>query len=584
VIPARHVTGTDENREPATGDNRDVGVWRRLGHALGQPVNWASLPAGALPVLAYPAPNLELLAWFGLVPGLLLMRIAPSAREAAVRGWWFGTGFMLAAAYWLAPNIGPGLLLAAVAFGALWTGVGVSTNLLLRAPVTAGRALAALLVVPSYWLVVEWIRSWQGFAGPWALLGTTQWQHPDVLSLAAIGGVWLVSFAVAAVNTGILIALVAGRLRVRLLAAAVAVVAAAAGPAAFALTPAVAPQRHLTVSLVQPGAHPPPHGYASVGLSQGLHSRHSQLIVWGESSIGADLRRDPRLLARIEALSRADGAPILVSQDSVVSGGHSKVALLVTPHGITGSYTKTRLVPFGEYIPFRGELGWLTSISKAASSNMIAGHGAKVLTVRPPGSQPVRIGVLICFESAFPDMSRVDARRGAELIVYQTSDSTFQQSWAPAQHASYSAIRAAETGRPVVQAALTGDSVAFDSRGRLLASMSTSQHGVTTVRLGLPPRGAQTPFDRIGDVVPATALTAAALAALAALIGWLRRRPHHPLTAGKQGAEEKQRAGEERTSEQKERATGRLAAGKPAAGERSGGMPAAGERTGRPPV
>ncbi|MBO0774185.1 MAG: apolipoprotein N-acyltransferase, partial [Actinobacteria bacterium] len=568
-----------------------MGFWHRLTRALGQPVRWASLLAGALPVLAYPAPNLELLAWFGLVPGLLLMRIAPSAREAAVRAWWFGTGFMLAAHYWLVPNIGPGLLLAAVAFGALWTGVGVSTNLMLRAPVTAGRALAALLVVPSYWLVVEWIRSWQGFAGPWALLGTTQWQHPDVLSLAAIGGVWLVSFAVAAVNTGILIALVAGRLRVRLLAAAVAVVAAAAGPAAFALTPAVTPQRPLTVSLVQPGVikHPKPHGYASVALSQRLRSRHQQLIVWGESSIGADLRRTPRLLAQIEALSRANGAPILVSQDSIVSGGHSKVALLVTPHGITGSYTKTRLVPFGEYIPFRGELGWLTSISKAASSNMIPGHGAKVLTVRPPGTRPVRIGVLICFESAFPDMSRVDARRGAELIVYQTSDSTFQQSWAPAQHASYSAVRAAETGRPVVQAALTGNSVAFDSRGRLLASMGTSQHGVTTVRLGLPPRGALTPFDRIGDVVPATALTAAALAALAALIGWLRRRPHHPLTAGKQEAEEQltgerqtavqKQASQKQASQKRERVAGRLAAGKPAAGERSGGMPAAGERT-----
>lgn len=83
--------------------------------------------AGALPVLAFPAPNLEFLAWFGLVPGLLIIRAAPSAREAAVQGCWFGTGFMLAAHYWLAPNIGPGLLLAAVVFGMLWTPLAVST-------------------------------------------------------------------------------------------------------------------------------------------------------------------------------------------------------------------------------------------------------------------------------------------------------------------------------------------------------------------------------------------------------------------------------------------------------------------------
>ncbi len=85
--------------------------------------------------------------------------------------------------------------------------------------------------------------------------------------------------------------------------------------------------------------------------------------------------------------------------------------------------------------------------------------------------------MLICFESAFPDMSRVDADHGAQVIIYQTSDSTFQASWAPAQHAALSAVRAAETGRPVVQAALTGDSAAFDDRGRTLAWKGSQPDG-----------------------------------------------------------------------------------------------------------
>ena len=146
------------------------------------------------------------------------------------------------------------------------------------------------------------------------------------------------------------------------------------------------------------------------------------------------------------------------------------MALLIGGNGIDGRYVKTRLVPFGEYIPFRQELGWLTKISKAAPQNMVPGTGAHVLRVTLPGGRPLTIGVLICFESAFPDMSRVDTDHGAQLIVYQTSDSTWQASWewAQAQHAALGALRAAETGRPVVQAALTGDSVAFDPRGRLL--------------------------------------------------------------------------------------------------------------------
>jgi len=493
--------------------------WRRLGGALAKPARYGALAAGALPVLAFPAPNIEFLAWFGLVPGLLLMRVAPSAREAAVRAWWFGAGFIMAAHYWLIPNIGPGLLLVAIVLGACWIGVGVSVWALLRSPVTPGRALAALLVVPSYWLLVEWIRSWQALGGPWALLGASQWQHPAILGLAAVGGVWLVSFAIVAANTGIVILIVAPGVLVRALGAVATAIAIAAGPAAFALTPAIHPTGYVTVALVQPGIENNSRlrDNASQRLSAGLRYRHPDLIVWGESSIAYDLRIDHSLLRQLENLSAADGAQILVNQDSFTPKGKSKVAVLVSPHGIVATYTKTRLVPFGEYIPFRQQLGWLTRISKAAPTNMIPGDGARMMTATTPGARPLKIGVLICFEAAFPDMSQVDTVHGAQLLVYQTSDSTFQQTWAPAQHAALLALRAAETGRPAVQAALTGVTAAFDSRGRLLAWLSTAQRGVAFVRLGLVPGSDLTLFDRIGDTVPWAAIGITVLAALVAL-------------------------------------------------------------------
>jgi apolipoprotein N-acyltransferase len=146
----------------------------------------------------------------------------------------------------------------------------------------------------------------------------------------------------------------------------------------------------------------------------------------------------------------------------------------------------------------------------------VTGNGAHVLHATLRGGRPLTIGVLICFESAFPDMSRYDADHGARLIVYQTSDSTFQGSWALAQHASLGALRAAETGRPVVQAALTGDSAAFDPRGRLLGWLDRSRRGALVVRLALPPAAARTPFDRLGDYVPWTALVIVGIALLAA--------------------------------------------------------------------
>jgi apolipoprotein N-acyltransferase len=514
-----------------------VAFWR----AFTRPVHYAALVAGAVPALAFPAPNLEFLAWFGLVPGMLLFRAAPSARQAAVRGWWFGTGFLLASLYWLVLNLGPGLLLVAAVTGVLWTGVGAATWGLLRQPVTLLRALAALVVVPSCWLVADWARSWQGFGGPWAVYGASQWQHPVFLALAALGGVWLVSFALVAANTGIMIWVVAPRLPVRLIGVAAAAIAIAAGPVAYALTSAAPVSRHVTIAIVQPGVvhNPIQRVDASQRLSAGLSRGRADLIVWGESSIAydLDLPRYGWLLHELERLSAADGAQLLVNQDSVApNGDKSKVAVLVGSNGVDGRYVKTRLVPFGEYIPFRQQLGWLTKISKAAPQNMIAGTGAHVMQVTPPRGGPLTIGVLICFESAFPDMSRVDTDQGAQVIVYQTSDSTWQagwEEWVLAQHAALGALRAAETGRPVLQAALTGDSVAFDPRGRLLAWTGPSSRGVAVVRIALPSASSRTPYDRLGDYVPWIAVAIAVVAGAAALgrtglisAVSLRIRPH----------------------------------------------------------
>jgi len=240
---------------------------------------------------------------------------------------------------------------------------------------------------------------------------------------------------------------------------------------------------------------------AELSRSGELSGVRPDLIVWGESSTAVDLTlpQNRGQLARMQALARAGGADLLVNQDTTVPGqGQEKVGVLISPSGIEGQYIKTRLVPFGEYIPFRQQLGWLTKISKAAASNMIPGTGAHLLYPDDRAGRPLPIGVLICFESAFPDMARADVQRGAQLIVYQTSDSTFQASWELAQHASLVAVRAAETGRPAVQAALTGDSAAFDAQGRLLAWTSGGFRGARLVRLSLPPAGYRTPFDRYG--------------------------------------------------------------------------------------
>jgi apolipoprotein N-acyltransferase len=507
---------------------------------------------GALLVLAFPAANLEFLAWFGLVPGLWLIVRSPTAREGGMRAWWLGAGYLIAALYWMTPEIGPAVLLVGAVIGVLWVPFGVAAWKLLRPPVTWPRALAALVVVPSCWLLTEWLRSWQALGGPWAVFGVSQWQHPAVLALAAVGGVWLISFALVLANVAIVLVIEAlprvmpgatWRPGLAVLGVAAAVASIGAGPLAFALTPASPAVRETTVAMVQPGivGSAVKRVDASERLTAGL-SRPGELsgvkpdlIVWGESSTAVDLtlheNRDQ--LQKLAALAREDGADLLVSQDAIVPGkGHEKWSVLVGPAGIKGIYIKTRLVPFGEYIPFRQQLGWLTKISRAAASNMVPGTGAHLLHATDRAGRPLPIGVLVCFESAFPDMSRVDTDLGAQLIVYQSATSTFQGTWGPDQHASLGAVRAAETGRPVVQAALTGVTVGFDARGRLLAWMGQSSHGVVVIRLGLPAISSRTVYDRLGDYVPWAAV---GIVLLAALVMFANSRGFPGRSAGVQG-------------------------------------------------
>jgi apolipoprotein N-acyltransferase len=555
----------------------------RVSNALRRTGRWIwsvrllMLLAGALLVLTFPDANLEFLAWFGLVPGLVLIVRSPTAREGGIRAWWLGAGYLIATLYWMAPEIGPAVLLVAAVVGVLWVPFGVAAWKLLRPPVTWPRALAALVVVPSCWLLTEWLRSWQALGGPWAVYGVSQWQHPAVLALAAVGGVWLISIALVLANVAIVLvigslprlgrvlrsgpapaagaaqaaqATGAASLRpgLALLGVIAAVASVGAGPLAFALTPASPAVRQATIAMIQPGIVN--NAVQRVDASERLTAELSRsgllggvkpdLIVWGESSTAVDLtlaKNRAQLLA-MEKLSIQDGADLLVNQDTTVPGqGQEKVGVLVSPAGIEGEYIKTRLVPFGEYIPFRQQLGWLTKISKAAAANMIPGTGAHVLYPTDRTGRPLPIGVLICFESAFPDMSRVDADKGAQLIVYQSETSTFQGTWGPDQHAALGAVRAAETGRPVVQAALTGDTVAYDARGRLLAWMGQSAHGVVTVRLGLPAASARTIYDRFGDYVPWSAV---GVTLLAALVMFANSRGFPGRNAGIRGKDEAQ--------------------------------------------
>ncbi|MFD8563584.1 hypothetical protein ACFV1N_40460 [Streptosporangium canum] len=158
--------------------------------------------------------------------------------------------------HWVLPFLGVFWPLAVLVIGLVWVPFGLVAYRLLRR-ISPARVGVALLVLPSVSVAVEALRSWQHLSGAWGLLGSSQWQVRLVLGLAALGGVWLLSFTLVTVNVGLAIGVLpdAGR-RARLAGggAAVALAALAACSGRVRLEPVVTGVMH--VAGVQPAPCP----------------------------------------------------------------------------------------------------------------------------------------------------------------------------------------------------------------------------------------------------------------------------------------------------------------------------------------
>jgi apolipoprotein N-acyltransferase len=493
-------------------------VWRLAAFAFGVPL-----------ALAFPRPSLWWLGFVAMVPLILLVRGAPSRSEAGIRAWLGGTGFFLSVDSWLIPQAKIFAIPAALILALLWLPWGwliwwlLGTRPVRRweaaRPVDFGRVALGLLLIPSLFVLGEVVRSWSALGGPWALLGASQWNNRPVLALASLGGVWLITFVLMAINLGVAMVVaprVSPRVRAGSAIAVCGILLLSLAWGAFRPAPP-AGGRTVRIGLVQPGKIDPvqPRLAASVSATMGLRGSHPNLIVWSESSVGRDPATNPADVATMRNLVKATGADLLANVDARrQTGGIYKNSLLIGPNGAVASYDKMRLVPFGEYVPARPLLGWVDRFTKAAAVNRH--NGRHLVMMQADGFQ---FAPLICFESAFPDMSRNLARMGANLIVIQSATTTFQQTWGPQQHAALAAVRAVETGRPVVQASIAGVSTAFDPSGRMLAWEPTSDRGAVVVPVQLSSE--RTVFDRFGDWVP---IGAGGVLLVAGLLAIARRR------------------------------------------------------------
>lgn len=227
------------------------------------------------------------------------------------------------------------------------------------------------------------------------------------------------------------------------------------------------------------------------------------LTVWPESSIDRDpfSERGAELAELADEAAAAAGTVLTgVSLDGIEDPSTQRlIGALLLSDGFheTDRYLKRRLVPFGEYIPQRRFLDWFPPLEQIPRDAQ-PGEGPQAVEL----GDGVRAAVIICFETQFTDIVRTNVLadgQQAQILLTLTNDASFGDSAEPAQHLAQTRLRAVETGRHAVHAALTGSSAFVDPHGRV--SQATELFAIDSIRAEVPLVDGQTPYLLVGDVL-----------------------------------------------------------------------------------
>jgi len=456
-----------------------------------------------LTALSFPNFKLYPLAWVSLVPLLLAIR-NKNKRAAFGRGYLAGFIFNGTVLYWMgtlaywAGAIGILGQVALVAYLALYWGV-----FAMAASILERRSRVPLyLTLPFLWVILEFIQSrlFTGFG--WTLLGYSQgllpFENNLIIQWASVGGVFIVSFWIILVNVLVACAIVAFPRGVRIVfahagvALAVLVVAYLGGwrllvsSGGTQAPPAEGSPDTLRVGLVQPALslyekwrleYRDRVLRTHLSLSRRTLKEEPDLIVWPEAAVPILMETNSRARREIARITASRNIYLLTGglwkksiEVEASSGSEEKTrrveqrnsAFLLSPQGeVLDRYDKVHLAPFGEYTPLQEYLPFLGQIS-FTGEGMSPGEG-----FRPLEFKNHRLGILICFETVFPEISREVKRNGADVLVAMTNLAWFGASGVREQELSISIFRSVENRLSMIRCANSGISCFIDPWGRV---------------------------------------------------------------------------------------------------------------------
>lgn len=465
--------------------------------------------------------------------------------------------------------VGAGLVLL-IAFLSLFNGVlGWGFARAWQAP-PRWRSLL-LATYPLAFAGLEAARAVGEMSFPWNNLAYTLGDHPVLIQSASVWGSYGLSAAMVAANLALTLAYLRSKhpgslpyphepsLKTRLLRALPALLAFASVPLLLALhgtlrlraaDDSAAPR--LDISLVQPSI-PQTKKWNEDYFAEVIRKtfrvmegpdgdfapvRGSDLVVLAETAVPDFLRARPQLDDSLRTIAARLRAPLLVGALDIVvdrtpwrdyrfynsaflfeppARGRAGESYRTPAHRLITDtalpppqqYSKLRLVPFSEKLPFDGVFPVLNYVD-LGEGDFSPGDGHRVW-----GEAATRWAPSICYEVIYPSFAREARAAGAKLLVNITNDGWFGRSNGPYQHANISRFRAVETGMPVARCANSGVSVFFDARGRDEGRTALMDSVVLRRSIAVPDLA--TPYARFGGLVDGAFLAALAAWTLAAL-------------------------------------------------------------------
>lgn len=474
-----------------------LSYWQRFGIAL---VAGALAPLGLAPLGLWP---LSILA-----PAVLaLLTWQQSIKQSYQTAFAFGLGFFGVGVSWVYVSIHD-FGHAPVWLAACLTGLFVGFLALLFAlPLcianwrNAQRSISQHLVAfCALWVLGEWLRSWLLTGFPWLYIGYSQWQTP-LAGLAPIGGVFTVSLATIATGTTLLYSLTNAPKARKAVALIGCICLWFAGQYARDITWTTPASEPLSVSLIQ--ANIPQEKKWLPSFRQPTLERYRKLsdqawssdwLIWPEAAIPLVYHQAMPFLEELHYQALTTNTALITG---VLYDDPKKRVFYNSATGLglaTGLYHKTRLVPFGEYVPLEHWLRGMIEFFNLPTSIITAGPTEQAgLQI---GSH--RLATAICYEIVYPDLvARSSQRRNVILTI--SNDAWFGASWGPLQHLEMAQMRAIETGRYVLRATNNGVSAIISPKGELV---QVSEQFVQAVIQGeVTPMQGSTPFMRFGSII-----------------------------------------------------------------------------------